>query len=76
MAESNIIRTNLRLIFEAGNDPETGDTIYETKSFNNVYTESTPEALFETAEALGSLQTHTLFGVERYDYSDITTEAE
>lgn len=74
MALATMTNSQLRLIFHEGNDLETGDPIYKTKSFNNVKTNATADQLFEVAQALTSLQELPLSSVERRDNSEIMSE--
>jgi len=72
MAESRLIKSQLRLIFEDGTHPETGDPVLKTKSFNNVKTDATADQMHTVGMALVELQTLPFYGVERYDNSEIT----
>lgn len=71
MAESILIRSNLRLILNDGTDPETGDMKKKLKTFNNVVPSSTADQLLAVAEAFASLQTLPLHSTERTDNSEI-----
>lgn len=71
MAESILIRSQLRLILDNGIDSETGDVVTKLKSFNNVNPSATADQLFTVAEAFASLQTLPLYSVERTDNSEL-----
>lgn len=71
MAESVLIRSQLRLILEDGTDSETGDVKKKLKSFNNVNPSSTAEQLYEVAQAFASLQTLPFHAAERTDNSEL-----
>ncbi|AKG03436.1 MULTISPECIES: DUF1659 domain-containing protein [Salimicrobium] len=64
------INSTLKLDFETGVD-ELGQPVYKTKSFRNVRTEATAEALYAVAEKLESLQQYPLYEVTRDDESSI-----
>ena len=71
MAVSRVIRTQMRLVLEEGNHPVSGDVILKSKSFSNVRLDATPDELYAVGNALAGLQSLPLFGIERYDYSEI-----
>lgn len=71
MVATNVTGTQLRLKFETGHHPTSGEVTYKTKSFNNVQPSATPGNLLTVANALASLQTLPLAGVERFDKSEI-----
>lgn len=64
------INSTLKLQFETGTD-ESGEPTYKTKSFRNVRTEATSEALYAVVEKLDVLQQHPLTEVTRDDESSI-----
>ncbi|SIS55449.1 DUF1659 domain-containing protein [Salimicrobium flavidum] len=64
------INSALKLKFDTGVD-EFGEATYKTKSFRNVRTEATSEALYAVVEKLDVLQQHTLTEVTRDDESSI-----
>ncbi|KGP74548.1 DUF1659 domain-containing protein [Pontibacillus yanchengensis] len=70
MAVSNLINSQLQLIFEDGMDDD-GKPVLKNKNFNNIKTDSTPDQLYAVATALTSLQQRTLYGVERNDASEL-----
>ena len=72
MAVSRLINTRLRLIFENGTHPTSGNPVLKTKSFNNVLTSATPDQLYAVGNALVGLQTLPIHGIERYDNSEIS----
>jgi hypothetical protein len=71
MAISNVYRTQLKIGFENGIDPDTNRIIVKRKTFNNVKPDATPDQLYAVAEALASLQQLPLFEVERSDHAEI-----
>lgn len=71
MAVSTTVASNLRVLFENGTHPETGKTVIKTKSFNNVQISATADQLFTVGKALSTLQTLPLYGIQRYDQSEI-----
>lgn len=72
MAVSRLIKSQLRLIFENGTHPTSGNVILKTKSFNNVQTSATADQLHAVGTALVGLQTLPFYGIERYDNSEIS----
>lgn len=72
MATSVLVSSQLRLVLDDGIHPTSGNIIFKRKSFNNVKTDANAEQLYAVAEALASLQTLPLYGVERFDQSDIS----
>lgn len=71
LATAQIINSQLRLVFDNGYHPTTGETVYKTKTFNNVKVSAEPEQLLAVANAFAGLQTLPLSGVERTDLSEI-----
>jgi len=71
LAETQMIRSQLRLVFDNGFHPTTGDIMLKTKTFNNVKTNAEPDQLWAVAQAFAGLQTLPLHSVERTDYSEI-----
>ena len=71
MAISHVYRTQLKIGFENGIDPDTDRVIVKRKTFNNVKPEATADELYAVAEALASLQQLPLFEVERSDHAEI-----
>jgi len=72
MAMIDMVDSQLRLTFVTGNDPDTGNPIFTYKSFNNVRTDAEPSQLLNVAHALASLQTYSLYKIERNDRSEIS----
>ncbi|QHS22074.1 DUF1659 domain-containing protein [Virgibacillus sp. MSP4-1] len=68
MAVSQMIRSQLQLVFEAGPDSD-GEITYKNKNFNNVKTEATADQLMAVTNALVPLQERSLYSVERNDSS-------
>ncbi|WP_347861856.1 DUF1659 domain-containing protein [Salimicrobium sp. PL1-032A] len=64
------IDSTLKLSFETGTD-EFGEPTYKTKSFRNVRTDATSEALYAVVEKLDVLQQYTVKAVTRDDESSI-----
>lgn len=71
MAISHVYRTQLKIGFENGIDPDTDRVIVKRKTFNNVKPEATADELYAVAEALASLQQLPLYEVERSDHAEI-----
>lgn len=74
MATAHLMRTQLRIIFEDGVHPETGDPVFKRKSFNNVNGDATADQLYAVGNALVSLQQLPLHGFERSDLSEISSD--
>lgn len=72
MAVANLLKSQLRLHFENGTNPETGDIIFKAKLFNNVKLSADAEQLYTVAQALAGLQQLPLHEIERNDSSEIT----
>ncbi len=68
MASSQLVRTQLQLVFRVGVDHD-GKGIYKNKNFNNIKTSATPEQLHAIAKSLEPLQQWTLHEIERNDTS-------
>jgi len=68
MASSQLVRTQLQLVFQVGVD-QNGKGIYKNKNFNNIKTSATPEQLYTIAKSLEPLQQWTLHEIERNDTS-------
>lgn len=73
MATQVTTNTRLQLYFITGVDLE-GKDVVKTKSFNNVKTDATPEALLVVSNALSSLQQYPLMEIKRNDTSLISPE--
>ncbi|MGM8366168.1 DUF1659 domain-containing protein [Virgibacillus sp. W0181] len=71
MAVADLMNSQLRLILDDGEDMFTGETIYKTKSFNNVKTSATADQLYTVATAMTDLQERPLYQLQRKDSSDI-----
>ena len=56
--------SKLRVIFETGLTEE-GKPIYKTKSYSNLAEDVTPEQLSQVGEALASLSTYPLGGIQQ-----------
>lgn len=76
MAESIMVRSQLRLVLNNGIDPDTNDVITKLKSFNNVSPGATADQLFAVGEAFASLQTLPLYSLERSDNSELVESEE
>lgn len=74
MAVSQTLETRLQLILEDGIDEISGEVIYKTKSFNNVKTSVTADALLLTTQALVPLQVKQLYMIKRNDSILVTEE--
>lgn len=71
MVTSDLKSSQLRLVLAIGTDPVSGRSIQKTKSFNNVKTDSTDEAVYNIAQAFLSVQTSTLANIARTDVSHL-----
>jgi len=71
MAVANLVKSQLRLYFENGTNPETGDIIFKSKMFNNVKLSADADQLYTVAQALAGLQQLPLHEIERNDSSEI-----
>ncbi|MFY0759384.1 DUF1659 domain-containing protein [Metabacillus dongyingensis] len=71
MAETIILDSQLRLVFDMGMD-EKGEQVFKYKNYNNVKTTSTAEQLLQAATAITGLQTQILSHVERNDSHQVT----
>ncbi|TMN22107.1 DUF1659 domain-containing protein [Lentibacillus cibarius] len=74
MAVAQKVGSRLTLILDDGDDMMTGETIFKSKSFNNVKPEATADQLFTIAAALAELQERPLYNVERTDDYEITQQ--
>ncbi|MFD1361399.1 DUF1659 domain-containing protein [Lentibacillus salinarum] len=74
MAVAQKVSSRLRLVLDDGDDMMTGETIYKTKSFNNVKPEATADQLYAIATALEGLQERPIYMIERHDGSEISQE--
>ncbi|MFD2762470.1 DUF1659 domain-containing protein [Lentibacillus juripiscarius] len=72
MAVAEKIQSRLTLVLNDGEDMETGNTIYKSKSFNNVKPEATADQLLAIALAVAPLQERPLYNIERTDDSIIS----
>lgn len=70
MAQSTLVDSNLRLVFETGVN-EKGEPILKGKMYSNLKHSATVDQLFQAASAIGSLSNYSLNTVERTDRSDI-----
>ncbi|MYL34334.1 DUF1659 domain-containing protein [Pontibacillus yanchengensis] len=70
MAVSNLISSQLQLVFEDGLD-DSGRPVLRNKNFNNVKTDATPDQLHAVATAISGLQQRPLHGIERNDASEL-----
>ena len=71
MAAQDLTQSTLQLVFLTGVDPESGNSTYKNKSFNNVKTSATADQLYEIAIAFEGLQQHPLTQINRRDNSEI-----
>ncbi|TFJ93157.1 DUF1659 domain-containing protein [Lentibacillus salicampi] len=74
MAAAQKVGSRLTLILDDGDDMMTGETVYKSKSFNNVKPEATADQLYAIATAVAGLQERPLYTIERNDESEITEE--
>ncbi|WP_102027528.1 DUF1659 domain-containing protein [Salirhabdus sp. Marseille-P4669] len=68
MASTQIVRTQLQLVFQTGTDEE-GKAVLKNKNFNNIKITATPDQLYAVANAVVPLQEWTLQEIERNDTS-------
>ncbi|RKQ30258.1 DUF1659 domain-containing protein [Oceanobacillus halophilus] len=74
MATAALKNSTMQLVFNDGNDLETGLPVYKYKTFSNIKTTATPDQLHAVATTIASLQERPLFNVVRKDNSDIIGE--
>lgn len=74
MAAAQLLDTRLQLTLEDSVNEVTGEVVYKVKSFNNVKTTATPEALFSITSTLIPLQAKSLYMVKRNDSTLITAQ--
>lgn len=74
MAEASVYRTQLRLNFQDGVDPDSGKVIIKTKSFNNILVNADTDALYAVGSALAELQSLPLQGIERIDSAELYSD--
>ncbi|MBU5212363.1 MULTISPECIES: DUF1659 domain-containing protein [Heyndrickxia] len=70
MAQVLLKGSSLKLVFDNGLD-DNGKPVYQSRTFNNVRLEATPDELLQAAQAIGSLSQKNLFSIERNDSSDV-----
>jgi hypothetical protein len=70
MAQSTLVDSNLRLVFETGINGK-GEPIYKGKVYSNLKNDATADQLYQAAQALGALCNDPLYTVERTDRYDI-----
>ena len=56
--------SKLRVVFQTG-DTDEGKPIYKTKSYSNVAKDVTPDQLQQVGEALASLSTYPMGGIQQ-----------
>ena len=56
--------SKLRVVFQTG-DTDEGKPIYKTKSYSNVAEDVTPDQLQQVGEALASLSTYPMGGIQQ-----------
>lgn len=71
---ANKLEVNLRLLLDAGVDPDTGKAISRTKTFSNIRGEATDDGIFSAAQALSSLQTHSVKSVQKQDIYELSNQ--
>lgn len=70
MAVSNVFDTNVQLVYEAGMDGQ-GNPIFKRKTYSNVKINSTPDQIYQAAQALASLCNLPLYQIQRLDKHEI-----
>jgi len=76
MAMAEPVSSTLRLVLYEGEDEETGNPMYKSKSFNNVKVSANADQLFVVAGAFTQLQELPLYSIERRDNSEIVETEE
>lgn len=74
MAVAELMDSSLRITFDNGLDPVSGDPSYKTKSFNNVKAAANADQLHAIATAVAGLQQLPVYNIERNDSSEITEQ--
>ena len=70
MASSQVVNTNIRLLFEVGQDPS-GEPIFKARNYNNVKTSATNDQIYQAAQAIASLTNYPLFTIERVNIEEV-----
>lgn len=70
MAQSTLVDSNLRLVFETGVN-EKGEPIYKGKMYSNLKHDAAVDQIYGVAQAIANLCIDPLYTVERTDRSDI-----
>jgi hypothetical protein len=70
MANQSLYASTLRVTFETGLN-EKGEPMLKRKAFSNVKPSSTADQLFQSGQALATLQKHTLVEIARQDTASI-----
>ncbi|TVP83264.1 MAG: DUF1659 domain-containing protein [Alkalicoccus sp.] len=66
-----LTQSRLVLTFNAGYDDD-GKTMFQTRSFRNIKSQSEDNDLYKAGEAIASLQSHILYSVERNNVYELT----
>ncbi|MCR2821736.1 DUF1659 domain-containing protein [Lederbergia panacisoli] len=70
MAQGMLRSSNLKIVFDYGMD-ENNKPIFKTKTFNRIRLDSTPDELYNTAIAIGSVSKEPIWAIERNDSHEI-----
>lgn len=70
MALSNLVDSNLRLVYETGVN-EKGEPVFKGKMYSNLKHDASVEQIFQTVQAISTLCMDPLNTVERSDRSNI-----
>ncbi len=70
LANAFLKSTRLRLVFEILTDGM-DKPVYKNKTFNNIHRDATAAALYQAAQAIGSLSEYPIWAIERNDSFDI-----
>lgn len=70
MAQTHIIDSKLRLVFETGLD-ELGKPVYKSKTYSSVKPSATADQLFTVGQVIGTLSNYPLIALNRNDSFEI-----
>jgi hypothetical protein len=70
MAQSTVVDSNLRLVYEVGLD-EKGEPVYKGKMYSNLKTNASADNIYLVAQSIATLCSFPLNNVERTDKLDI-----
>ncbi|MHC0037511.1 DUF1659 domain-containing protein [Pseudoneobacillus sp. C159] len=70
MAQSAVVDSNLRLVYEVGVN-EKGEPVYKGKMYSNLKSDAAVDNVYQAVQAIASLCSFPLYNVERTDKLDI-----